>query len=963
MCGIYATNIPFSEDEVKLKLESIKFRGPDHTGIKKIDDIVLGHLRLSIIDLDARSHQPFNYEGLSIVFNGEIYNFQDIKTELITLGYSFTTSGDTEVLLAGYKEWGKDIVHKLNGMFAFVIYDTIAKKIFCSRDRLGVKPFYYSWQEGKFEICSQLRPISQHKKINEEAISIFLDCTYIPSPHTIFQNVYKLPPGNNLEIDLHTQQISIYEYWNLKPINKLEISYEEATSQLHDLLKDAIKIRLQADVPFGSFLSGGIDSALISSIAAQVSPDSIKTFSIGFEDPEFDESKIAAQYASIIGSVHTETLCTTQQVLEMIPKLVSVYDEPFGDSSALPSLLLNKVTKQHVTVALSGDGGDESFLGYNHFDWVTKFTKLIRIPFVIRWLTSKALVLNILGKRTEPIKRILNLKTANSFIEGIFVGYNTILEKRNLNWLKTYNSYQKLSRNVHQKTADLNIKLWLENDSNVKVDRASMAYSMEVRSPFLDYRIIEFARNLSVSFRYMPGRKKRILRDILKEYIPEQVFNQPKKGFAIPIGAWMRNELKEEFVTNLSDRFLYQVPNLNVPKFKKMFQEHLKGKSDYSSYIWRVYVLSKWCQEFGYFQESNAQPKSKIFFIIPTLQAGGAEHIISFIAQNIDKTKFSVKLIVLGYEKDNLYDVKDVDVIYCNKKRLTHAIPKLFKLIYKNNPAIVFGTIGHVNLTLGFLSLFFKKTKFIGRVSTLISKIGYFSKEKQINKRIKKFLYNRLHAIICQSSDMKADFESFLNTHSSKLTVINNPITSTENIIKTESSFKGFKFITVGRLSPEKGHIRILNCLAKIKSYDFKYTIIGSGPLESLIKEKVSELGLEKNVDYIPYTNQVLNIVNAHDYFIQGSYFEGFPNALLESCTTGTPVLAFNAPGGTKEIVQDGVNGFLVETEFELIEVLNNINKLTSIESNNVKSSVSSKFDSKKILKEYESIFQKLLNN
>ena len=605
MCGIYITNIPFSREEVQSKIETIQFRGPDSTGIEKKGDLIFGHLRLAIVDLDERSNQPMCFEELTIVYNGEIYNYKAIKAELIALGHSFQTTGDTEVLLKGYKQWGEKIIPKLNGMFAFAIYNATTNKLFCSRDRLGVKPFYYSWNNGEFEICSQLRPICQNKKLNESAISMYLDCTYIPSPFTIFEDVHKLPPGNNLEIDLNTKSYAISKYWDLEPVKISKLTYDEAKEKLHTLLQDAIKIRLQADVPFGTFLSGGIDSALVSSIASKISDEPIHTFTIGFEDPKYDESKIAKQFASIIQSKHIETICKPEDITELIPKLVYVYDEPFGDSSALPSLLLNKTAKQYVTMALSGDGGDESFLGYNHFDWVSKFKILLKIPYIIRFLISQLLLFDSLGKRTEPLKRILKTKSKYDFIAGIFVGYNSLLLNRNLEWLSHYDGFKKGSEDLHQATADLNIKLWLENDSNVKVDRASMAYSVEIRSPFLDYRIVEFARTLPVSFRYKKGRKKRILRDILKEYIPEAVFNQPKKGFSVPMDSWIRNELKEEFTQNLSDSFLNQVPNLNVSKFKKMFQSHLAGKQDYSSYIWRVYVLSKWYQEFGYFKNNG----------------------------------------------------------------------------------------------------------------------------------------------------------------------------------------------------------------------------------------------------------------------------------------------------------------------------------------------------------------------
>ena len=605
MCGIYLTNQSINIDNVKSKLETIKFRGPDYTGIFQKDNIIFGHLRLSIIDLDQRSNQPMTDDEYTIVYNGEIYNFQDIKKELLSKGYVFNTEGDCEVLLKGYKEWGQEIVSKINGMFAFAIYNSKSKKIFCARDRLGVKPFYYFWKDGRFEICSQLRPISKNRQINEEAISIYLDCTYIPSPHTIYKDVYKLSPGSILEIDLNNNTMNRFKFWDLKKTDFLKLSYKEAKKQVHELLKDAIKIRLQSDVPFGTFLSGGIDSALITSIASKISNKKIKTFSIGFENPKYDESKVASKYSRILDTQHTETICTPNDILDLIPKLVKVYDEPFADSSALPSLLLNKVTKKHVTMALSGDGGDESFLGYNNFDWVNKFTMISKVPYFIRLIISKFLIKNILGRRTQNIRRLLKLKTNDDFIKGIFAGYNSILKNRKLDWLSMYDDCFSWSKNEYQKTADFNIKLWLENDSNVKVDRASMASSIEVRSPFLDYRIIELARSLPISFRYMKGRKKRILRDILKEYIPESVFNQPKKGFSVPIGEWIRNELREEFVSNLSDDFLTKVPNLDIHKFKMMFRDHLNRKHDYSSYIWRVYVLSKWYQEFGFYNRRN----------------------------------------------------------------------------------------------------------------------------------------------------------------------------------------------------------------------------------------------------------------------------------------------------------------------------------------------------------------------
>tara|TARA_R110000751_G_scaffold210384_1_gene314113 strand:+ start:26094 stop:27917 length:1824 start_codon:yes stop_codon:yes gene_type:complete len=601
MCGIYITNIPFSTDEVNEKLRSIKYRGPDNTGILRDKTITLGHLRLSILDLDPRSDQPMVFEGLTITYNGEIYNFLELKDELVSLGHQFKTASDTEVLLIGYKEWGSNLLQRINGMFAFCIYDSVKQTLFCARDRIGVKPFYYSWVDGEFEICSQLRPLMPNKKINQKAVSIYLDCGYIPSPFTILKDVHKLPPGHSMEIDIPAKRKSITKYWDLKKVEPRKITYTKAKEELHALLIDAVKIRLQSDVPIGSFLSGGIDSALISSIAGKISPTPINTFSIGFDDPKFDESKVAEAFASYIQSNHSTTTCTAKDSLNLLPKLIRVYDEPFADDSALPSLMLNSVTKPHVTVALSGDGGDESFLGYNHFEWVMKYKWIFIIPLSIRKILARPFLLKLLGKGSKAAREVLTSDNINTYISKVFLGFDTINKERDLSWLRHYDGYMNWSNDPIQKTADLNIKLWLENDSNVKVDRASMAYSVEVRSPFLDYRIVEYARSLPLSFRYQKNKRKRILKDILEEYIPRTVFTQPKKGFSVPLGDWIYNELKEEVLKILTDDFLMTVPNLDVPKFKNQLTEHMGGNRIYFSNIWKVFIYGKWCEEFNFY--------------------------------------------------------------------------------------------------------------------------------------------------------------------------------------------------------------------------------------------------------------------------------------------------------------------------------------------------------------------------
>jgi len=595
------TNISYQEAQVQKKLESISFRGPDNLGIKRLNSVLLGHLRLSVIDIDERSNQPFVIDNLSITFNGEIYNYKDIRKELIILGYSFHTESDTEVLLLGYKEWGSQILDRLNGMFSFCIYDENSDKIFCARDRIGVKPFFYYWKNGKFEISSQLRPlINSSSRICDKSVSIYLDSGYIPSPHSIIEDVYKLPPGNYLEIDNKTQTLKIKEYWNLKPVEIKDITYEDAKDHLHTLLTDAVRIRLQSDVPLGTFLSGGIDSALVSSIASKISKEQVNTFTIGFEDPNYDESKVAAQYAKIIGTNHTETICGPNEVLLMLPKLIKVFDEPFSDSSALPSLLLSSITKKHVTVSLSGDGGDESFFGYSYYDLIKKFKKIGFLPYFFRKILSKIKWSKILGGRPETIKEIFRSKDSLDLYKRRISGFDTLQLKKDHEWKNSYDKYKKFSTSAFQQVADLCIKLWLENDSCTKVDRSSMAYSLEIRSPFLDYRIIEFARTLPVNYRYRNGIKKKMLKDILNEYIPEKVFNQPKRGFAIPLHKWIRNDLKKEILSELSDEFLKKVPNLDVQKFKVKLSDHMDDKYNYHTEIWRVYLLAKWYKEFNF---------------------------------------------------------------------------------------------------------------------------------------------------------------------------------------------------------------------------------------------------------------------------------------------------------------------------------------------------------------------------
>lgn len=598
MCGIYITNLDLKKDSILNKINKIKFRGPDNTGYTKIGKISVAHLRLSIIDLDKRSNQPFYYDGLYLTYNGEVYNYKEIRSELISLGYKFKTKSDTEVILISYHKWGRKMLDKMNGMFSFSIYDSNKNIIFSARDRLGVKPFYYKFNNGKFEISSQISPLENNSlTINNIAISAYLKTGYIPSPLSIYNEINKLSPGCYMIIDLKSNKLSIKKYWDLTKINQVKISYDEALNELEKLVTDSVKIRLNSDVPMGTFLSGGIDSALITSIASKISNKKINTFTIGFEETRYDESKLAKKYSKILNTNHKKFLCKSSDLVDIIPDLNKFYDEPFADSSAIPSMFLNKKAKNDVTVVLSGDGGDESFFGYNHF-FISKWVFIIfKFPYRIRKALSNVIPFKTLSfffkKDKRVLKEIFILKDIRSYIKRIFISKPMYLND-NISWFNNYQSIFNFSNNIFQNIADLNIKLWLENDSNVKVDRSSMAYSVEVRSPFLDYRIIEFARSLPMNYRYSSIKRKKLLKDILKKYIPEQVFDVPKKGFSVPIKEWSRNQLKNEIKKKLNKKNLKKISGINIKKFQELMEEHFDGSLDFSLSIWRVYVLIRW---------------------------------------------------------------------------------------------------------------------------------------------------------------------------------------------------------------------------------------------------------------------------------------------------------------------------------------------------------------------------------
>lgn len=598
MCGIYGSTIPYSDSIVYQKMDKVKFRGPDFTGMQRFDEVVLAHNRLAIIDLDPRSNQPFSYFDLHIVFNGEIYNYKDIRKELEQMNYQFRTNSDTEVICAAYLAYGVECVKRFNGMFAFVIYDSKINELFGARDRFGKKPFYYFLDDKNFEFASQPSQISSHNTlpVDEDAIEQYLIWDYVPEPASIWKSLNQLPAAHFFKYSLNTRTLKTVEYWRLDYNwdNKFIGNYEEAKLGLNYLIADAVKIRMNADVPLGVFLSGGIDSSLIAAMASKEIAN-VKTFSIKFNVKGFDESTYAEQVANYLKTDHYTIPCNYEDGIDLIENFSNYFDEPFADSSAIPNMLLSKKTRQHVTVALSGDAGDEAFLGYHRYKWIKQVNTLFKAPTGIR----KALA-SLINLSPYYRHKLIAMGISMKNVEQLYIKMFGNMEN---SWVKNpdlaiYSSFMDMlihsTKPLLERISDFDMKTYLIGDINTKIDRASMAFSLESRSPLMDYRVVEFAQSLPTSFKYQGGNQKRILKDILFDNVPASFFNRPKAGFTMPFQHWFRNDLKEYVMDHLTIDKLKNIPGIHVKRTEEIINEHMCGKWNWSHQIWKLLVLSQW---------------------------------------------------------------------------------------------------------------------------------------------------------------------------------------------------------------------------------------------------------------------------------------------------------------------------------------------------------------------------------
>lgn len=614
MCGICGFAGNGSIDDLRRMNATLLHRGPDAEGIwsDPLKGIFLGHRRLAVLDIRDGAQPMWTTDGkLGISFNGEIYNFRELRHELEQSGHRFTSNhSDTEVLLHGYREWGSGLPQHLNGMWAFAIFDKAKNLFFLSRDRFGKKPLFYTEQSGTFMFASELTALQTHPsftaKLSRNSLKKYFAYNYVPAPHTLYTSVYKLPPGSNLLYTLTERTTTVQQYWEfaLDPFTTIPANAETVwAEELRDIIDKAVCRRLTADVPLGFFLSGGIDSSAVTAFATRhITPEELQTFSIGFEEPSFDESAYALFAARYLRTAHHHRTLSLETATDLLPEIATMLDEPLGDSSLLPMYLLCKESRKHVTVALGGDGADELFAGYDPFHALTAATlyaKLIPQPVhtAIRLLMQRLPVSHVNMSTDFKLKRTLRgLSYSRSLWNPV---WQAALDPKEIEELfaeptapeelfsEAISCWEQCKQtNLVDKTLEYFTKLYLQNDILTKIDRASMMNSLEVRSPFLDIDLVNFARRIPSSYKYRNGTTKYILKKALEPVLPKRILHRAKKGFGVPVGAWFRH--KTLFIDPNST-----ASGLSRPFIERQIAHHVNGNSDNRAFLWNAWLLEK----------------------------------------------------------------------------------------------------------------------------------------------------------------------------------------------------------------------------------------------------------------------------------------------------------------------------------------------------------------------------------
>ena len=621
MCGIVGTfhfdsSEPVSKELLLRQTDSLAHRGPDAGGLWCDHSIGLGHRRLSIIDLEGGLQPMWDSENrIGIVFNGEIYNYRELRETLSKKGHTFHSDSDTETIIYAYREWGSECVHYFDGMFAFAIYDREEKSLFLARDRLGKKPLYYCSIDGRFTFASELKAIVQdpkiYRKINPEAVMDYFAYNYVPGSQTILQDIHRLPAGHLMQVD--HRGISIHKYWDVE-FSPQGMSMNQAVDGLLQHIDRAVNLRLRADVPLGAFLSGGIDSSFIVAMMAKHHKKSVLTHTIGFEEQAYDEREYARDTSQHFNTSHFEKVMKVDST-KVLTDLSWFYDEPFGDSSAIPTYYLCQATRQRVTVALSGDGGDENFAGYRRYRFaMAEALVRNRIPRPVR-----KYIFGGLGKlypKADYLPRYLRAKATLTnlakdherayFLSLTQKSYPLFLNKDFLFGLRDYDPYVHFEdtlgaveiKDPLSRLQYIDLKLYLCDDILVKVDRASMAHALEVRVPLLDHHVVQFAATLPSSYKLSGQTSKIALKKAAEETLPRQIFEREKRGFTVPLPIWFRGGLKQR-----AERVFFDSPGgrsglLDHRGLQKIWKEHQRGIRNHATSLWSILMFEEWSHRF-----------------------------------------------------------------------------------------------------------------------------------------------------------------------------------------------------------------------------------------------------------------------------------------------------------------------------------------------------------------------------
>lgn len=614
MCGIAGFVGQGNKNDLVKMISAVKYRGPDDQGFFMHDDVGLAHARLSIIDLSMAGHQPMsnNDQTIWLVFNGEIYNFQELKADLCKK-YRFKSTSDTEVIIHLYEEYGGNCFRKLNGMFAIALYDFREHKLILARDRMGEKPLYWAIFNSTLVFGSELKVLANHilfkKELDLQSLNKYLFLDYVPTPHSIFKNVFKLEPATYLV--WFEQKIQKKTFWQMD-FTEHNMGQSKTIDELDNILNESVRSRLVADVPVGIFLSGGLDSSTIAYYATKNSNKKIKTFSIGFREQSFDESRYAKQVSEFLGTEHHSEILEQRDVLNLITEVIKLIDEPLADASIIPTYLLSRYTKKFITVALGGDGADELFAGYPTFQ-AEKFVDFYsKIPLFLRKLIEKGIYL--LPVSMSNFSFDFKLKT---FISGLYGDKNYIhqrwlgsfgkqeikelFKKEVWHKLSSENEFEEVNRYRQEvigteeaKLLFVYMRMYLMDQVLVKVDRASMSASLEVRVPFLDYMLVDFVSSIPFSLKCHGFTTKYILKKLMENKLPHNIVNRQKKGFGIPISGWLRKELKLFCDDTLSERNINEDGLFEYEYIDRLKNDHFEGKKDNRKLLWNLLIFQHW---------------------------------------------------------------------------------------------------------------------------------------------------------------------------------------------------------------------------------------------------------------------------------------------------------------------------------------------------------------------------------